>query len=451
MPTIVQLRVRLAEASRQSAELRRNLGPLHPDIQVADARVREATAAISAEVERRRSSIRNDYEQALASEKVLARQINDLKNKSSDIGQSLIALRELERAVEANKKIYEEFLLRSRELSEQQGIFANASYAITPANAPSQPNGLSLPLILAIGFFAGFPLGIGLAVLRAQIEPRSGADEKEAPAIAADRPAPSLSRRAAAAQPPRPLRRDRTSERSTPISHRARCSACAFPRTPSRISPGRSRTRCRRAAARSCSSPARPAHTSAPRWRPAGLTTATMSSPLMPTPPRRGLARLAGIENKPGLFYCLHKPVDSLVRWSGRGLPHLLGARAPDPRPGQRSLRRIIVARIEELAASVDTLVLDAGDIASNAFAPALCAAAHHAIVVATPGADGVRQAHETAAFLVRVGLQIACAVTVVSEREAPAATPEPGSPLSFLRRRKRDVSAPDAAAMRRR
>ena len=452
-PTIVQLRVRLAEASRQAAELRRNLGPLHPDIQAAEARVREANSAISGEVERRRSSIRNDYEQALAGEKVLARQITDLKNKSSDVGQSLIALRELERAVEANKKIYEEFMLRSRELAEQQGIFANASYVITPASAPSQANGLSMPLILVLGFFAGFPIGIGLAVLRAQLEPRPGDEDGHVSPAAADH-ANTSSRPAHAARQPRSRTAIEKSELDEYLAQgalrRVRVPSDAisdFTQTIENAMPAGSGSVLLVASATPQASGASISAALAACWAYDGYDVLAVDAD--PVEPR--LARLANLESSPGLFDRLHKPVEGLVHWNGRGLPHMLGGLGAKLRQPVNGARRIVAARIEELAASADTLVLDAGDIAANDYAAVLLQAAHAAIVVAEQSADGERQARETIALLERAGVNVAGYVMIAGERETPAAPPVPASPLSIFRRRKRDASAADAAAAVRR
>lgn len=417
-PTIVQLRVRIAEANRQAAELRRNLGPLHPDIQAADARVREANAAIAGEIERRRSSVRNDYEQALASERILARQITDLKNKSSDIGQSLISLRELERAVEANKKIYEEFMLRSRELAEQQGIFANASYIITPAVTPSQPSGLTLPLLVGLGFFAGFPLGIGLALGRTALE--QGAGRQIARPFSSETNAGRL----------RPHHALATIDRGDLEAHLARHCLTRVAVPPDALSdfaqsiesavPSAANMSLLIVSAGDDAPGAEVSAALAACWAYDGHEIVAVDADAA----RARLSTLAAATDAPGLFDRLHRNVEEFVRWNRKGLPHLLTSLDPNQRRDINGARRIVAQRLEDIAASVDNLLLDAGDLAKNDFAQALCRAATSAIIVAPAGAGSSEALEANRELLARYGVPLAGVVEItgiVRKESAPA------------------------------
>lgn len=412
-PTIVQLRVRLAEANRQSAELRKNLGPLHPDIQAADERIREANSAIAAEIERRRISIRNDHEQALAGERVLARQINELKSKSTDIGQSLIALRELERAVETNRKVYEEFLLRSRELAEQQGLSTSASYVITNAVAPAQPGGLPFPAFLALGFIGGFPIGIGLALLRHAVTRPPGATSPEEPrqfehqatgSIAANEiSAAAISRYVAAGCLSRVLvPPDALSDLAEMLGDRIGLDRRAVILI---AGDGRGGSAELAAALAAC-------------WSYDGHDVLAIDGDSRSA----RLSMIAGGHGNPGLFDRLHRDVEAFVQWKRKGLPHLLTSLDPALRRDISGARRIVSQRLVDITDAVETVIIDAGDLAANPFGAALAKAASACIVVS---AD--ENARSALTAIERLGLAPAAHIVM-----RPAAAPAVVGPLDI-------------------
>ncbi len=436
-PTIVQLRVRLAEANRQAAELRRNLGPLHPEIQTADARVREANSAIAGEVERRRSSVRNDYEQSLAAERVLAQQINELKTKSTDTSQALIGLRELERAVEANKKVYEEFLLRSRELSEQQSIFANASYIITPASVPSQPSGLTLPLLLAIGFFAGFPLGGGLAIARAQLaEIGQKRPARASPARPTSSGVPVIAR-IARREFDSYLQRGALSRVAVPSD-----AIVEFAQAIEDAMPAGEGVALLIAGANSDSASAQTAAALACAWSYDGYDTLLIDGDGQTT----RISKLAAMQDMPGLYDRLHRNVAEFVRWGRSGLPHILPLMPPGQRRDISGARRIVGHRLEDVAESVENIVIDAGDFINNEFAAVLARAASAAIVVGDDESSAVRVTEQ----LRREGVPVLGIVSVIPnapERAAAAQEEQQtGSRLSFFNRWRNPLKRSDPA-----
>lgn len=420
--TIVQLRIRLAEANRQSAELRKNLGPLHPDIRAAEERIREANAGIAAEVERRRTAIRGDYEQALAAERALAKQIADLKSKSNDIGQSLIALRELERAVEANKKVYEEFLLRSRELAEQQGLSTSASYIVTSAVAPAQHSGLPFLAFVGIGFFSGIPVGVGLALLRhaargREDDPPLDVTESSPPphdsqrrGIRLDISTPALNAYISGgcltrvSVPP-----DEVSDLADAIASRANLDQKAVVL----VVGGGSRGSADVAAALAAC------------WCYDGYEVLAVDG----DSGRAELSQLAGGLAHPGLFDRLHRNVESFVRWQRKGLPHLLTSLDPSLRRDLPGSRRIVAQRLVDLAEAVDTLVIDAGDISANEFAVPLARIATACVLVA-PGSDAMA----ATATLKRLGLAVTAHVALTQAPGPQALKSEDGGPVAAKR-----------------
>lgn len=166
-PTITSLRTQYAEVSRREAELSSRLGPRHPFVYDIRAQRRDLQKLIGVEIGRLADSTRGDYDRARANQEALERSLNALKRDAVSTSQSLVRLRELERDVEASRAVYEAFLVRSRETSEQERMnTANVrvlSEAMLPSNKEWPPNAA---LVGALGLMAGATAGAGLGFTR---------------------------------------------------------------------------------------------------------------------------------------------------------------------------------------------------------------------------------------------------------------------------------------------
>lgn len=393
-PTIVQLRVKLAETTRQLAELRRNLGPRHPEIMAAEARSADARSAIAAEISRRRTALRNEVDQALAAERDLGAKIDELKTQSGATNSALIPLRELERAVEANKKVYEEFLVRARELSEQQGVVANSSQIITNASAPSVPIGLSLAIIIALGFFAGIPLGVGLAFLRYQLtQPRD-----TQPGAYAAQPGPEGSAgpqntmRTRGATPSRASRPQQSIEHEQIANYLAAIAGGGMATPPDALVDLANIVEQRLNDAgheivvvTSIDGHAQSAQLAlalAACWAWEGYEPLAIDG----DEPAAGLSTISRTLGQPGLFDRYHRNVLEFVEWRRKGQCHLLGSLDPQARTRVNGARRFISQRLEDLSEEIELLVIDAGDLNANPYASTLTTAATAVITTANPG-----------------------------------------------------------------
>jgi uncharacterized protein involved in exopolysaccharide biosynthesis/Mrp family chromosome partitioning ATPase len=166
-PTITSLRTQYAEVSRREAELSSRLGPRHPFVYDIKAQERDLHKLIGVEITRLAESTRGDYDRARTNQEALERNLDALKRDAVSISQSLVRLRELERDVEASRAVYEAFLVRSRETSEQERMnTANVrvlSEAMLPSNKEWPPNAA---LVAALGLMAGATAGAGLGFTR---------------------------------------------------------------------------------------------------------------------------------------------------------------------------------------------------------------------------------------------------------------------------------------------
>lgn len=167
---ISQLRLKYAEASRLEAEARTRLGARHPDMVSITAQVRDARQLILDELSRISRAAQGDYERAKAAEDALAKSLDQLRNQSSDTGDALVRLRELERQADASRTIYSAFLRRTRELNEQEDIATINARVISPATPAQRPSGPSRALIGLGSVMVGGILGLLLAVLAEQFD-----------------------------------------------------------------------------------------------------------------------------------------------------------------------------------------------------------------------------------------------------------------------------------------
>src|SRR5579862_7082798 len=169
--TITMLRSQYAEIMRRDAEQKSSLGERHPAVIEIEAQGARLQKLIEDEVNRIAQSDRAEYERAKADEDMLSRQVDALKNTAVSTNESLVGLRELERDVQANRTVYESFLVRSRETGEQEQIDTKNIRIISKADAPiyrsSPPPSLVLGLAAAL---LGFASGVGIVIMQGTAE-----------------------------------------------------------------------------------------------------------------------------------------------------------------------------------------------------------------------------------------------------------------------------------------
>ncbi|WP_170844650.1 GumC family protein [Aliiruegeria lutimaris] len=101
-------------------------------------------------------------EQASALESSAARMALRVDKQSQD----LVTLEQLEREVEANRLIYESFLVRFREISIQEGIQKADARVISPAVVPKVPFAPRKSRIVMMALILGVLVGSGIVLLR---------------------------------------------------------------------------------------------------------------------------------------------------------------------------------------------------------------------------------------------------------------------------------------------
>src|SRR5690606_22434504 len=125
---------------------------------------------IGAEVRRIVAGIQNEAAIAQTRVSSLEQSLSQLQNKAGQNNQALIKLRELEREAAANRAVYESFLSRFKETSQQGDLQTADSRVISQATIPVNPSSPRKGLIGAVTLVLSFMAGAGLALLLERLD-----------------------------------------------------------------------------------------------------------------------------------------------------------------------------------------------------------------------------------------------------------------------------------------
>ena len=177
------LRQQYATLSRNTAELATRLGERHPAMAEQYAQQRDLQRLIQREKERIIETTQKDYDRAAASEAAIRSSLDRVKTETTTSDRAYVGLRELERTLESRRGVYEAYLKRAREASEQERLNTTNVRIIsvaTPARQrtfPPSPK-IVLPVALMLGLLLGGAIALVLGAdrdrrrtLRAAVRP----------------------------------------------------------------------------------------------------------------------------------------------------------------------------------------------------------------------------------------------------------------------------------------
>jgi polysaccharide biosynthesis transport protein len=165
--TITALRSQYAEVMRREAEQMTSLGARHPAVIEIQAEAERLRRMVDDEVHRIAISARTEYESARANEETIAANLDKLKSNAMTTTEAMVTLRELERDVQANRAVYEAFLVRSRETGAQERLDTKNIRVISQADIPLRRSFPPSNLLLAIGaILFGMAAGGGIVFAR---------------------------------------------------------------------------------------------------------------------------------------------------------------------------------------------------------------------------------------------------------------------------------------------
>jgi succinoglycan biosynthesis transport protein ExoP len=167
---VTSLRAQLSEITRKEAELSSSLGNRHPALVEVRAQLANTRRLIAQESGRIAESAASELAVARANEASISREFNELTGQSQSDTASLVELRDLERDVDAARKLYEAFLNRAKQTAEQEQIATAGARILAPAAIPLNASYPPALLVLLLGLFVGTGVGSTIALASEQME-----------------------------------------------------------------------------------------------------------------------------------------------------------------------------------------------------------------------------------------------------------------------------------------
>jgi polysaccharide biosynthesis transport protein len=165
-PVMTDLRNKYLKASKRVADLAARVGENHDSVVNLRSEAQQYEKQIFEELGRIAETYVSDLHIARAREQSLAESLSNLMGANADDNITAASLREKEREAESFRILYQNFLQRYQEATQQQSFPITEARVITAATrslSPSKPRKL---LITAIGAAGGLCLGVGLGMLR---------------------------------------------------------------------------------------------------------------------------------------------------------------------------------------------------------------------------------------------------------------------------------------------
>jgi succinoglycan biosynthesis transport protein ExoP len=157
---------KLTELTREMAELRATYTPENIKVK----RIQAQIGPIQAAADQARSAIlkriKNDYDEALRREKLLAADYGAQRGIVSGEGEKSIQYNILKREADSNRQLYDSMLQQMKAATLSSALQASNIRVIDPAKAPSLPYKPSIPYSAGIGFLGGGFLAVALVVMQ---------------------------------------------------------------------------------------------------------------------------------------------------------------------------------------------------------------------------------------------------------------------------------------------
>ncbi|WP_114946220.1 GNVR domain-containing protein [Microvirga calopogonii] len=165
-PTVSELQVRLMDASRREAEIVSRFGPEHERAVQYKLEKSDIQRQILSELSRIAESYESDYQIAKSRLETLDKSVSKLIDNAADANNRLVQLRELERAADTYRSLYQSFMERYQQTVQQQSFPIGDARIVTPAVPPMSPSHPKTIPILILSAFLGAIAGGACGAIR---------------------------------------------------------------------------------------------------------------------------------------------------------------------------------------------------------------------------------------------------------------------------------------------
>lgn len=175
-PEIIDLRRRINVQASSIATLRQSYRHLHPTLIRAEEEMRELNTALEDNLRVAASAVIQTYRSAQATEESMEAELARQEKAVIELDRIAIPYRALDREVQSDAALYQQLLTQLKATDVVQGMSSSGQFGrngVILAERPLTPISPVYPrprLALAIGFFGGAFLGLGLALLRRALD-----------------------------------------------------------------------------------------------------------------------------------------------------------------------------------------------------------------------------------------------------------------------------------------
>ncbi|RAZ91249.1 chain-length determining protein [Mesorhizobium hawassense] len=162
---IIALKTRYLAIAKRLQDVETNFGKDHPQAVALTKEKADVSAQIFGQLKQLTESYRNDFEVAQARETALRDKISTAAGKSSIDNQSQVKLKELDQQAQALTTLYQTFLSRYEEASQQQSFPVGKVRIISDATMPLAASSPRTMRVLALSLVLGLMLGAGFGGL----------------------------------------------------------------------------------------------------------------------------------------------------------------------------------------------------------------------------------------------------------------------------------------------
>ncbi|WP_245287789.1 polysaccharide biosynthesis tyrosine autokinase [Bradyrhizobium sp. URHA0013] len=165
-PVITRLRAQFLDLQAQYADWSNKYGKDHQATQNIASKMQDLKTSIRDEVNRIADAYRSDYEIAKSREVSLESGLKGLVTESGSTAQAQVKLRNLESAADTYRTLYNNFLQKLQEATQNESFPISESRVIATAVTPDKKSSPKTALVLLGGIIAGLCFGLGGACAR---------------------------------------------------------------------------------------------------------------------------------------------------------------------------------------------------------------------------------------------------------------------------------------------
>lgn len=151
------------------SELSSRYGPKHPTMIKKQAELTEIKNRINQQIQISKDSLKSELAIAKAQLNEIEKSIKQATDKSNLDNSAMITLRELERETATSNNILKTLLEKYKRISGKNALQDPGARVISYANIPTIPSSPDKRLILALGIFVSFILGLAVIFLKAKL------------------------------------------------------------------------------------------------------------------------------------------------------------------------------------------------------------------------------------------------------------------------------------------